>query len=320
MTCAAPQGRGVGERCRAAGVAARRSGRRGGRRRANEAAGRARGRGGGAHRVVLVLDAVADEVLLHQQLQQHGVVDAGDGLAVGLDELVLGVSNGGRREGCGRAGRGSLSGAQRLWRAAAAAPGSPPAATCSAFLPTRACMRAAAGLRGRQAGRYSGRWSRPRWQGRPAQRRSPGARGRHGGPRAGADAHPAAAFEGLHRCQPVKVRGSPRAKQSRSRGAGRAVERRGSCDVRIGCGAMRGSLRAPCMCPVRGAGRGAPGARASAESKGDGAGCHPQAQHHRRRRRCSALCTAAGGAWANARPPHTGAWPAARPDSQGTAA
>jgi hypothetical protein len=59
------------------------------------------------HLVVLVGDVVADEVLLHQQLLHDGVVDRGDGAAVAIQEVLLGVSHRRRRVCCGhRAGGG----------------------------------------------------------------------------------------------------------------------------------------------------------------------------------------------------------------------
>lgn len=52
------------------------------------------------HRIVLVIDAVADEMLLDQQLLHHSVVDAWNRPLVALDKLFLCVSNRWRRESC----------------------------------------------------------------------------------------------------------------------------------------------------------------------------------------------------------------------------
>lgn len=52
------------------------------------------------HLIVLILLAEPDEVHLHQQLLQHAVVDAGNGLPVGGDERLLGVRHGDGLPGC----------------------------------------------------------------------------------------------------------------------------------------------------------------------------------------------------------------------------
>lgn len=52
------------------------------------------------HRIVLVIDAVADEVLLHQQLLHHSVVDAWNWSLVAFNKLPLCVSDGRRRKCC----------------------------------------------------------------------------------------------------------------------------------------------------------------------------------------------------------------------------
>jgi len=53
------------------------------------------------HLIVLVSGAEANEVHLYQELLEHGVVNACNGLLVGLDELPLGVRHGHGVEACG---------------------------------------------------------------------------------------------------------------------------------------------------------------------------------------------------------------------------
>ena len=53
-----------------------------------------------AHRVVRVVDGMAGEVLLDEELLDDSVVDGSNGPAVVLKELGLGDRNGRRSEGC----------------------------------------------------------------------------------------------------------------------------------------------------------------------------------------------------------------------------
>lgn len=55
-----------------------------------------------AHPVVLVVDAVAHKVLLHQELLNDCVVDGWDGLGIHLQELPLRVSHRRGRKSCGQ--------------------------------------------------------------------------------------------------------------------------------------------------------------------------------------------------------------------------
>ncbi len=46
---------------------------------------------GGTHLVVLVVDGIPREVLLHEELLDHDVKDGCDRLGVGMEELLLGL-------------------------------------------------------------------------------------------------------------------------------------------------------------------------------------------------------------------------------------